>query len=290
MKMGPVDQMHLNPYNNMQDLVDVYNVQPEMLQAHAPGHARTNQPSQPGQPGGPAARMEGDDPEIQNMELQQVLAETQHVILKQLNQINSHSRHLFPQGLPANKEDGGDARAQPDMPDPKATAERRKEGYLQRAPSQQPISRQPSTSPTHAARQHPEVLAQEHREIQRNITQLFAWMGQQQSLYQTLLAQRMAQTDQASRQPAQAPAGHRVDAAHSGQHAERRQRAPSQVLADRDARPPAPQHSADRNHPRNFDELFEPRQQLRASRNSSRLARPSQGSGPSQFGRHNNSK
>jgi hypothetical protein len=153
MKMGQVDQMHLNPYNTMQDLVDVCNAQQEILPAHPQGHARTNQLSQqPSQMGGSAIKMEEGDPELQNMELQQVLAETQHVILKQLNQINSHSRHLFPQGLPANKEDGGDARAQPDMPDPKATAERRREGFLQRNPSQPPMTRQLSTNSPHATR------------------------------------------------------------------------------------------------------------------------------------------
>ena len=75
-----------------------------------------------------------------------MLEETQHVILKQLNQINSHSRHLFPHGLPANKEDGGNGRA--DATDPKATPVRRKEGHQQRPQSQLQIQRQlPVSSP-----------------------------------------------------------------------------------------------------------------------------------------------
>lgn len=86
------------------------------------------------------------------MELHQVLAETQHVILRQLNQINSHSRHLFPQGLPANKEEGANARAQTDMADPKVADERREEGYQQRTQSHQQMTRQAPGSSPHATR------------------------------------------------------------------------------------------------------------------------------------------
>lgn len=107
--------MHLNfPYNTaMQDLAEVYDAQQELYPSQ--GQPRINQFAGQSQLGAAPIKLEQHDPqfanqEMHNMELRQVLEETQHVILKQLNQISSHSRHLFPQGLPVNKEDGGNGR------------------------------------------------------------------------------------------------------------------------------------------------------------------------------------
>lgn len=171
--MGQIDQMHLNyPYNTAaQDLAEVYTAQQELHPPH--GQARTNQFAGQNQMGGSSIKMEQQhgpqfgNQDMQNMELQQVLEETQHVILKQLNQINSHSRHLFTQGLPANKEDGGNGRM--DTIDPKVTPARRKEGHQQRPQPQVQMQRQlPANSPV--MRQDQQVLATaQEREIHRNI-------------------------------------------------------------------------------------------------------------------------
>lgn len=124
-------------------------------------------------------------------------------------------------------------------------------------------------------------------------------MGQQQSLYQTLVTRGLAQNNPVNRLVAhgalgaQQAEGQRADVMNANQYAQR-QRAPSQVLADREANVPA-QGNIEQNESntinRNYDELIEiPRHLLQSRNDSARVQRQSLGSGPSQFGKTTNSK